>query len=91
MIINSKEKDYLQGLFIQYEFEIDTDITHCEDGAETLKNKLFPELETYYEPKKITNKKLADYLGVSEQAVKQYPKIKTDLMKKGLLLIQEEK
>lgn len=90
MIINSKEKDYLQGLFIELEDYIDNDISHCEDGVETLKNKLFPELGNY-KPKRITNKILADYLGVTEQAVKQYPKEKTNLMKLGLYLIYEEK
>jgi len=34
--------------------------------------------------KKPTYKQLADYLGVSEQAVKQYPKVKRYLMLLGL-------
>ncbi len=34
--------------------------------------------------KKPTYKQLAEYLGVTEQAVKQYPKLKRDLMILGL-------
>ena len=46
------------------------------------------------EIKKPTYKQLAEYLGVSEQAVKQYPKIKRDLLVLGywkLLEIQSNK
>jgi len=39
--------------------------------------------------KKPTYKQLADYLGVTEQAVKQYPKIKRDLMIQGLWRLKE--
>ena len=38
--------------------------------------------------KKPTYKMLADYLGVSEQAVKQYPKLKRNLMIQGLWKIR---
>jgi len=43
--------------------------------------------------KKPTYKILAEYLSVSEQAVKQYPKIKRDLMIQGLwkIRIDEQK
>jgi len=39
--------------------------------------------------KKPTYKELAEYLDVSEQAVKQYPKIKLDLMVQGLWRMKE--
>lgn len=84
MKLNQKEINYLKNLFLDYEFEIETDISHCEDGAESLKEKLFN--NTRKKNIRVTNKMLADYLGVTEQAVKQYPKIKNNLMKKGLLL-----
>lgn len=38
--------------------------------------------------KKPKYKELAEYLSVSEQAVKQYPKIKRDLMIQGLWKIK---
>lgn len=41
------------------------------------------------EIKKPTYKELAEYLSVSEQAVKQYPKIKRDLMIQGLWRLKE--
>lgn len=40
--------------------------------------------------KKPTYRQLAEYLGVSEQAVKQYPKIKRDLMIQGLWRMLEQ-
>ena len=40
--------------------------------------------------KKPKYKELAEYLGVSEQAVKQYPKIKRDLMIQGLWRMKEQ-
>lgn len=46
----------------------------------------FYKIDTKKEPKKQkkpTYKQLAEYLGVSEQAVKQYPRIKRDLMVAG--------
>lgn len=86
MKLNQKEINYLKNLFLEYQFKIETDILHYEEGAESLKKKL---LNNTTKPKnniRVTNKMLADYLGVTEQAVKQYPKIKNNLMKKGLLL-----
>jgi len=84
MKLNQKEINYLKNLFLEYEFEIETDICHCEEGAESLREKLLN--NTTKKNIRVTNKMLADYLGVTEQAVKQYPKIKNNLMKKGLLL-----
>lgn len=86
MKLNQKEINYLKNLFLEYEFEIETDIYHCEDGAESLKKKLLNNTTKTKNNIRVTNKMLADYLGVTEQAVKQYPKIKNNLMKKGLLL-----
>ena len=86
MKLNQKEINYLKNLFLEYEFEIETDISHCEDGAESLKKKLLNNTTKTKKNIRVTNKMLADYLGVTEQAVKQYPKIKNNLMKKGLLL-----
>jgi hypothetical protein len=40
MELTQEEINYLKKLFEKYEFEIDTDIRHCEVGAETLKEKL---------------------------------------------------
>lgn len=40
--------------------------------------------------KKPTYKQLAEYLAVSEQAVKQYPKLKRDLMVMGLWKMKED-
>jgi len=42
------------------------------------------------EDKKPTYKELAIYLNVSEQAVKQYPKIKRELMIYGLLYLKNK-
>jgi predicted transcriptional regulator len=39
--------------------------------------------------KKPTYKELAEYLGVIEQTVKQYPKLKRDLMVQGLWRMKE--
>lgn len=48
-------------------------------------DKILQEEEDYYrQRKRPTYKQLAEYLGVSEQAVKQYPKVKRDLMIAGL-------
>ena len=44
-----------------------------------------------FKSKKPTLKELANYLGVSEQAVKQYPKDKKKLMVLGLWVLKEDK
>jgi len=85
MKLNQKEINYLKNLFIEIDEIIENDISHCEDGVESLNNKLL-NITTKKKKIRVTNKMLADYLGVSEQAVKQYPKIKSDLMKKGLYM-----
>ena len=41
--------------------------------------------------KKPTYKDIAEHLGVTEQAVKQYPKKKRELMKLGLWLLNSAK
>ncbi len=38
--LTKEEIEYLKFLFEKYEFEIKTDIIHCEVGAETLMQKL---------------------------------------------------
>jgi hypothetical protein len=43
-----------------------------------------------YIVKKPTYKDLALYLSVSEQAIKQYPKIKRDLMIQGLWKLKQD-
>ncbi len=43
-----------------------------------------------FKTKKPTYKELAEYLGVSESAVKQYPKDKRYLMILGLWVLKEE-
>lgn len=85
MKLNQKEINYLISVFTDFQEVIENDISHCEEGAESLYNKLFNNT-TLKKKTRVTNKMLADYLGVTEQAVKQYPKIKNNLMKKGLLL-----
>jgi len=40
MELTKEEIEYLKFLFEKYEFDIKTDIIHCEVGAETLMQKL---------------------------------------------------
>lgn len=55
-------------------------------------DKILQEEEDFdRQTKRPTYKQLAEYLGVSEQAVKQYPKKKRDLMIVGLGQIVETK
>lgn len=63
-----------------------------ESEDEKLLNKYFPWYEDPEEAAELdlpTYNELAECLGVSEQAVKQYPPRKRDLMLKGLLLEQK--
>ena len=83
MKLNQKEINYLISVFTDLDEVIENDISHCKEGAESLHNKLFNNT-TLKKKTRVTNKMLADYLGVTEQAVKQYPKIKNNLMKKRL-------
>lgn len=82
LVLNDEQEKYFRDFILNEDilFQIENDVTHCEDGAESFLNAI------QKKQKKVTNKMLAEYLKVSEQAVKQYPKNKNELMKFGLII-----